>query len=79
MTQYITIEVNDWNGKKDIGLDAYVNAFTDQTRELYHVLDHKADTAVDDWNQIKGFEDWLKAKAVAKFMSLWTAQNSDKT
>tara|TARA_R100001377_G_C3125440_1_gene87440 strand:- start:339 stop:569 length:231 start_codon:yes stop_codon:yes gene_type:complete len=75
MTQGITVSVTDWNGDRDICLDEYVKSFTDQTRELYHVLNHKADTATDDWLHIQSIEKWVKGKALEKFMALYTQQN----
>ena len=76
MKQSITVKVTDWNGDKDLGLDEYVKAFTDQTKELYHVLDHKAETATDDWLHIKDFEKWLELKAINKFTALYQSQQT---
>ena len=76
MTQAITVKVTDWNGEKDLGLDEYVKSFTDQTKELYHVLDHKSETATDDWLHIKDFEKWLSLKAIDKFTALYKRQQS---
>ena len=76
MTKVITVKVNDWNGEKDLGLDEYVKSFTDQTKELYHVLDHKSETATDDWLHIQDFEKWLSLKAIDKFTALYKRQQS---
>tara|TARA_R110002126_G_scaffold41431_1_gene120468 strand:- start:1244 stop:1474 length:231 start_codon:yes stop_codon:yes gene_type:complete len=76
MQHSITVKVTDWNGEKDLGLDEYVKAFTDQTKELYHVLDHKAETATDDWLHIKEIERWVELKAINKFTALYQSQQS---
>ena len=77
MTQQITVEIDDWNGKKNIGLDTYVKSFTDQTRDLYHVLGAST-IETKDLQVIKDFSDWLEGKAVVNFTELWKKQNTNK-
>lgn len=76
MTHSITVKVTDWNGEKEMGLDAYVKTFTDQAAGLIYVLDVDSDNLGEDHQYLNEIKEWTKKKAVQKFMALYAAQNA---
>lgn len=65
----ITVTVQAWNGEKEMSLEAYVEQWTDQSREFLHLA-----TTSEDYEDICEMQRKLKDLAVKRFFQLYEMQ-----